>query len=95
MEDVRLGLEKLPDRFIEHKNTVFIISNLHYAEAASLKSKNISKQKKINWKNIKLKGNSSIDFANQLRKLNPFLEKNWQIETDKKQVIQLTKPLLF
>ena len=29
MEDVRLGLEKLPDRFIEHKNTVFIISNLH------------------------------------------------------------------
>ena len=31
MEDVRLGLEKLPDRFIEHKNTVFIISNLHYA----------------------------------------------------------------
>ena len=84
MEDVRLGLEKLPDRFIEHKNTVFIISNLHYAEAASLKSKNISKQKKINWKNIKLKGNSSIDFANQLRKLNPFLEKNWQIETDNK-----------
>ena len=84
MEDVRLGLEKLPDRFIEHKNTVFIISNLHYAEAASLKSKNISKQKNINWKNVKLKGGSSIDFANQLRKLNPFLEKNWQIETDKK-----------
>ena len=83
MEDVRLGLEKLPDRFIEHKNTVFIISNLHYAEAASLKSKNISKQKKINWKNIKLKGNSSIDFSNQLRKLNPSLEKNWPIETDK------------
>ena len=26
MEDVRLGLEKLPDRFIEHKNTVFLCS---------------------------------------------------------------------
>ena len=25
MEDVRLGLEKLPDRFVEHKNTVFVI----------------------------------------------------------------------
>ena len=46
MEDVRLGLEKLPDRFVEHKNTVFIISNLHYSEAATLRSKNIYKQKK-------------------------------------------------
>ena len=80
MEDVRLGLEKLPDRFVEHKNTVFIISNLHYAEAADLQSRNSTKQKKINWKYVKLKGNSSIDFANQLRTLNPFLEKNWQIE---------------
>ena len=80
MEDVRLGLEKLPDRFIEHKNTVFIISNLHYAEAADLQSNNPIKQKKINWKYVKLKGNSSIDFANQLRTLNSFLEKNWQIE---------------
>ncbi len=80
MEDVRLGLEKLPDRFVEHKNTVFIISNLHYAEAAELRSKNPIKQNKINWKHVKLKGNSSIDFANQLRTLNTFLEKNWQIE---------------
>ena len=80
MEDVRLGLEKLPDRFIEHKNTVFIISNLHYAEAVDLQSNNPIKQKKINWKYVKLKGNSSIDFANQLRTLNSFLEKNWQIE---------------
>jgi len=84
MEDVRLGLEKLPDRFVEHKNTIFIISNLHYAEAADLYSKNAKKQKKINWKNIKLKGNSSIDFDNQLRSLNSFLEKNWQIERDAK-----------
>ena len=80
MEDVRLGLEKLPDRFVEHKNTVFIISNLHYAEAANLQSNNKTKQNKINWKYLKLKGNSSIDFSNQLRTLNPFLEKNWQIE---------------
>ena len=80
MEDVRLGLEKLPDRFVEHRNTVFIISNLHYAEAADLQSKNSTKQKKINWKYVKLKGNSSIDFATQLRALNPYLEKNWQIE---------------
>ena len=38
MEDVRLGLEKLPDRFVEHKNTVFVISNLNYVESTALKS---------------------------------------------------------
>ena len=69
MEDVRLGLEKLPDRFAEHKNTVFVISNLNYVESTSLKSRNIKKQKKMNWKVVKLKGNSSLDFSNQLRKL--------------------------
>ena len=70
MEDVRLGLEKLPDRFVEHKNTVFVISNLNYAESTALKSNDKKKQKKMNWKIVKLKGNSSLDFSNQLRKLN-------------------------
>ena len=85
MEDVRLGLEKLPDRFVEHKNTVFVISNLNYVESTSLKSNNTNKQKKMNWKIVKLKGNSSLDFANQLRKLNRgFLNKKWQIERNPK-----------
>ena len=84
IEDVRLGLEKLPDRFVEHKNTVFVISNLHYAEAANLRSKNHKKQKKINWNVIKLKGDTSIEFAQQLRNQNKFLEKKWNIEINKK-----------
>ena len=49
-----------------------------------MKSKNERKQKKINWKVVKLKGKTSIDFANQLRKINEFLENNWQIERDSK-----------
>ena len=85
MEDVRLGLEKLPDRFIEHKNTVFVISNLNYVESTALKSNDKKKQKKMNWKIVKLKGNSSLDFSNQLRKLNQeFLSKKWQIERNPK-----------
>ena len=85
MEDVRLGLEKLPDRFVEHKNTVFVISNLNYVESTSLKSNNKLKQKKMNWKVVKLKGNSSLDFSTQLRKLNQsFLSKKWQIERNPK-----------
>ena len=85
MEDVRLGLEKLPDRFTEHKNTVFVISNLNYVESTLLKSKDLKKQKKMNWKVVKLKGNSSLDFSNQLRRLNQdFLAKKWQVERNPK-----------
>jgi len=36
LEDVRLGLEKMPDRFFEHPATVLVITNLHYAEAPLL-----------------------------------------------------------
>ena len=85
MEDVRLGLEKLPDRFVEHKNTVFVISNLNYIESTNLKSNNKSKQKKMNWKVVKLTGSSSLDFSSQLRKLNrEFLAKKWQVERNPK-----------
>ncbi|MGH9521255.1 MAG: hypothetical protein ACRD3E_01845 [Terriglobales bacterium] len=36
LEDVRLGLEKMPDRFQEHPATVLIITNMMYAEAHRL-----------------------------------------------------------
>ena len=39
----------------------------------------------MNWKVVKLKGNASLDFSNQLRKLNQeFLAKKWQVETNPK-----------
>ena len=80
MEDVRLCLEKLSDRFVEHKRMVFVVSNLHYSEAASLTSSNFKKQKKINWDVLKLKGNSSLEFNSQLRNINNKLAKNWKVE---------------
>ena len=36
LEDVRLGLEKLPDRFVEHPHTVLVVTNLSYADAPAL-----------------------------------------------------------
>ena len=36
LEDVRLGLEKLPDRLFEHPATVFVVTNLNYSEAPRL-----------------------------------------------------------
>ena len=33
LEDVRLTLEKMPDRFFEHPATVLVLTNLYYREA--------------------------------------------------------------
>ena len=80
MEDVRLSVEKLSDRFVEHPNMVFVVTNLYYAEAASLTSNNADKQKRINWETLKLNGNSSFEFSQQLSQLDEMLHNNWQVE---------------
>ncbi len=80
MEDVRIGIEKLPNIFMEHPNTVFVVTNLHYSEASNLESKNQKKQKNINWDTVKLKGNTSYEFFTQLHKLDNLLQRNWQVE---------------
>ena len=33
LEDVRLTLQKVPDRLFEHPATVVVLTNMHYAEA--------------------------------------------------------------
>ena len=39
----------------------------------------------MNWKVVKLTGNSSLDFSSQLRRLNQeFLAKKWQVERNTK-----------
>ena len=38
LEDVRLGLEKMPDRFFEHPHTVLVVTNLSYTDAPSLRA---------------------------------------------------------
>ena len=78
MEDARITIEKLADRFVEHPNMVFTISNLHYSEAGYLKSNNESKQQNMNWNSIALDGDSSFGFYEQLRQLGPLLKENWR-----------------
>jgi hypothetical protein len=65
---------------MEHPNMVFVVSNLYYAEAASLTSSNADKQKRINWETLKLNGNSSFEFSQQLSQLDEMLHNNWQVE---------------
>jgi hypothetical protein len=42
LEDIRLTLHKMADRFVEHPSTVLVLTNLAYAEAPWLAAKSLS-----------------------------------------------------
>ena len=76
LEDVRLGLEKMPDRFYEHGNTVLVITNLSYANAPSLTLPEGGAA--INWQVVKLEGTSANEFGDQIEALEPSLAHGWE-----------------
>ncbi len=76
-EDVRLGLEKMADRFLEHPTTVLIITNLHYADAPALRPRTADDLSRLNWQVLKLRGDSSHDYARQIDGLGPVLDHGW------------------
>lgn len=78
LEDVRLGLEKLPDRFHEHPATVFVVTNLNYAEAPTLMPRDIQQAAAFNWQELRLTGKSTDEYADQIEKLGTSLAFGWQ-----------------
>jgi hypothetical protein len=79
LEDVRLCLEKLPDRLVEHPASVIVLTNLPYSEAPWLMPRNVNKAQALNWKVIELDGDSSYGFGQQLRSVDEFLVDGWQV----------------
>ena len=59
LEDVRLGLEKLPDRFFEHPATVFVVTNLNYADAPNLMLRDLQRAAALNWQEVRLTGSAA------------------------------------
>lgn len=78
LEDVRLGLEKLPDRFHEHPATVFVVTNLNYSEAPTLMPRDIRQAAAYNWQELRLTGKSTDEYADQIEKLSASLAFGWQ-----------------
>ena len=76
MEDVRLSLEKMADRFAEHPQTVLVVTNMHYSEAPWLRPR---VDRPINWHEVSLAGGSAHEFENQLRDLQPVVDEGWQV----------------
>jgi hypothetical protein len=78
LEDVRLTLEKVPDRLFEHPATAFVLTNMYYAEAPWLTPKSPAAAASTLWHEVALRGASSGEFEAQIAELGPFLEQNWR-----------------
>lgn len=78
LEDVRLSLDKMADRFHEHPATVFVVTNMYYGEAPWLSPKAVAAATSLVWHEAALTGATAHEFSDQIVALEPFLAKNWQ-----------------
>ncbi len=83
LEDVRLTLEKMPDRFYEHPATVLVMTNMYYGEAPWLLPKSLAAASSLEWHEVALKGNTSGSFDKQITELQPFLASHWTAKQSK------------
>ena len=78
LEDVRLSLDKMADRFHEHPATMLVVTNMYYSEAPWLAPKSVTAATSLLWQEVALTGTTSHEFGEQIAALEPFLSKNWQ-----------------
>lgn len=78
VEDVRLALGRLPDRLFEHPELVFVVTNMTFTEATRLQAK---KPDDLVWREVALEGETSDEFASQIRGLYPQLATDWRVRT--------------
>jgi hypothetical protein len=78
IEDVRLALEKMPDRFYEHGATVLVITNLNYMDAPWLVPQSLTAATSLVWNEVPLRGNTAHEFEEQITALQPTLVDQWR-----------------
>jgi SAM-dependent methyltransferase len=84
LEDVRLTLDKMPDRLFEHPEAVLAITNISYSEAPWLVPSKPEARARMVWKTVPLKGNTTAGFEQQMLELQPLLAANWRTRVSEK-----------
>ncbi len=84
MEDVRIGLERMADRFAEHPQMVLVITNMRYTEAPRLYPAKPQDQPNLKRWDIELDGTTAKDFDRQLRDLTDVVREGWQTRPSEK-----------
>ena len=83
LEDVRLTLARLPDRFSEHPQTVVVLTNLYYSQAPWLRP-SAARIDELNWIEVPLEGHTVYDYDRQIEALQNVLNEGWQVTTSEK-----------
>jgi len=78
LEDTRLSLDKMADRFYEHPATVLVVSNMYYTEAPWLAPNAVSAATSLAWHEVGLVGGTAAQFSEQIAALEPLLGRVWQ-----------------
>ena len=77
-EDIRIGLEKMADRFYEHPLTVLVLTNMLYSEAPWLRPKSKAMQARLNWLEVPLEGSTAFEFDEQIGDLEQRVQDWWK-----------------
>ena len=80
LEDVRLTLEKMPDRFYEHPSTILVLTNMRYSEAPRLAPRSTVDAAAMQWKEVELGGSSAHEFDEQITDLQSWLAQAWNMQ---------------
>jgi len=83
LEDVRLALEKMADRFYEHPATVLVMTNMYYSEAPWLRPNSLAAASGLLWQELALTGSTAGQFERQITDLQGFLAENWTARISK------------
>jgi hypothetical protein len=78
LEDIRLTLHKMADRFVEHPASVLVLTNLAYSEAPWLAARSLSAATSFVWKELAMDGDTAHAFEKQITDLEPFLTETWK-----------------
>jgi hypothetical protein len=78
LEDVRLVLDKMPDRLFEHPATVLVMTNMYYSEAPWLVPNSMAAATGLMWHEVALGGTTAHEFEGQITNLQSFLSEHWR-----------------
>ena len=95
LEDVRLALERMPDRLFEHPATVLVMTNMSYAEAPWLTPGSVTSATSLVWHELPLVGGTAHDFAVQIAELQPFLAEHWRVGKGRGGNLVYEKPVVL
>ena len=85
IEDAEASLDKLADRFLEHPEMVFVVTNMSYREAPHLTPLREEAEAELKWTTVPLEGTTAFDFSNcRSGGLYDALVDDWAVRTSPK-----------